>query len=505
MSAAHGAFPGALAGPWMLDGRDAIYGMVAGVSNAIPVGVLRGTGTVSVADKGAIGDGASHPLSEVFPTLDAARKMYPFAATLRMEIDEAAIRLAILEAETARPKKAVYLPGGRRYRVGGTLTLDQVSMFSDAVGTTLVCADLGPGRPCIELTGDSNRMNVRPYLRDLTIEGPGRPARVGESPAECDGVRIGRPGTKTAPQLERVFVNGFRNGIVIDQDDGHIMMYSVAATDNYYGLHLVRTNGDTKMLNCQFGGNRFAGIGCRPDAGLGGGFACYQTTFGFQPYGIYQEPGPGRNNLLTDGIIHGRFEALGNGAIVSDATAAGENPMVSGIRIVGTGFNWDDSFRIASRPRDYCLKLPFVQGINTIEMDNFPFAPGDRGMIRAGDGQGRFRLIFSGRAKPEPEWKLVTGNDYTEGLTRVSVRDTVNTVELAVPAGARSASVRVQTNCYAASSRGINPQATPTGDPGGSWWIATAEQGAFTELTVRLSAPASAGGVRFRILVTDKD
>ena len=96
-------------------------------------------------------------------------------------------------------------------------------------------------------------------------------------------------------------------------------------------------------------------------------------------------------------------------------------------------------------------------------------------------------------------------NDYTEGLTRVSVRDTVNTVEVAVPAGARSASVRVQTNCYAASSRGINPQATPMGDPGGSWWIATAEQGAFTELTVRLSAPAPSGGVRFRILVTDKD
>ena len=189
MSAAHGAFPGALAGPWMLDGRDAIYGMVAGVSNAIPVGVLRGTGTVSVADKGAIGDGASHPLSEVFPTLDAARKMYPFAATLRMEIDEAAIRLAILEAETARPKKAVYLPGGRRYRVGGTLTLDQVSMFSDAVGTTLVCADLGPGRPCVELTGDSNRMNVRPYLRDLTIEEPDLEDSILDLYARTNGTR----------------------------------------------------------------------------------------------------------------------------------------------------------------------------------------------------------------------------------------------------------------------------------------------------------------------------
>jgi hypothetical protein len=497
MNAGHGA--------WMLDGRDAIYGMVAGVSNAIPVSVLRGTGAVSVADKGAIGDGESHPLSQVFPTLDMARKMYPFADSLKMEIDEAAIRLAISEAEASEPKKAVHLPGGRRYRVAGTLTLDQVSMFSDAIGTTIQCAELGPGKPCIQLTGQSNQMNVRPYLRDISIEGPSRPAKVGQSPADCDGIRIGRQGTKTAPQLERVFIKGFRNGIVIDQDDGHIMMFSVASTDNYYGLHLARTNGDTKMVNCQFGGNRFAGIGCRPDAGLGGGFTCYQTTFGFQPYGIYQEPGRGVNNLLTDCIIHGRFEALGNGAIVSEATIGGENPMVSGIRIVSAGFNWDDSFRIASKPRDYCLKFPFVQGINTIEMDNFPFMPGDKGLIHTGDGQGRFRLIFSGRAKPDPDWRMVVGNDYTEGLTRVSVRDTVNTVELDVPAGARSGSVRVQTNHYAASTRGINPQATPMGDPGSSWWIATAERGDLTELTIKLSAPAPSGGVRFRILVTDKD
>ena len=108
MSAAHGAFPGALAGPWMLDGRDAIYGMVAGVSNAIPVGVLRGTGTVSVADKGAIGDGASHPLSEVFPTLDAARKMYPFAATLRMEMNHPEIAaIGLGDVDDERLKRAI--------------------------------------------------------------------------------------------------------------------------------------------------------------------------------------------------------------------------------------------------------------------------------------------------------------------------------------------------------------------------------------------------------------
>jgi hypothetical protein len=62
---------------------------------------------VNVKDFGAIGDGASHPLSSVYSTLAAAQAVYPFVTSLNEEIDWAAIQAAI-----DVQKGPVFLPNG---------------------------------------------------------------------------------------------------------------------------------------------------------------------------------------------------------------------------------------------------------------------------------------------------------------------------------------------------------------------------------------------------------
>jgi hypothetical protein len=54
--------------------------------------------SVSFLDFGAIGDGASHPLSERYATLALAQADYPFATSLSNEIDRCAIQLAVTSA-----------------------------------------------------------------------------------------------------------------------------------------------------------------------------------------------------------------------------------------------------------------------------------------------------------------------------------------------------------------------------------------------------------------------
>ncbi len=58
------------------------------------------------ADYGAIGDGASHPLSDYFGSLGAAQAVFPHATALSDELDWAAIQAAINAAKTAEPKAA---------------------------------------------------------------------------------------------------------------------------------------------------------------------------------------------------------------------------------------------------------------------------------------------------------------------------------------------------------------------------------------------------------------
>lgn len=69
---------------------------------------------VSVKSLGAIGDGASHPLSEQFPTLALAQMKYPHATALTDEIDWCAIQLAVNQ------HKNIFVPVGQ-YLINKTI------------------------------------------------------------------------------------------------------------------------------------------------------------------------------------------------------------------------------------------------------------------------------------------------------------------------------------------------------------------------------------------------
>ena len=70
---------------------------------------------------GAYGDGASHPLSSVYPNLAAAQTVYPHATSLTNEIDWCAIQAAINAARVEGAGERggnVRLSGGKHYLIG---------------------------------------------------------------------------------------------------------------------------------------------------------------------------------------------------------------------------------------------------------------------------------------------------------------------------------------------------------------------------------------------------
>lgn len=75
-------------------------------------------GWFDVREYGAIGDGASHPLSDDFASLGAAQAVYPHATALTDETDWAGIQAAIDAAMAAAPKAAGRNALGGRVHVG---------------------------------------------------------------------------------------------------------------------------------------------------------------------------------------------------------------------------------------------------------------------------------------------------------------------------------------------------------------------------------------------------
>lgn len=84
---------------------------------------------INVKDFGAKGDGADHPLSEVYPSLSAAQAVYPFVTSLTQTQDYAAIQSAINAAKTVNA--AVFIPSGS-YIVSTSITADYaVSIYGE--------------------------------------------------------------------------------------------------------------------------------------------------------------------------------------------------------------------------------------------------------------------------------------------------------------------------------------------------------------------------------------
>ena len=107
-------------------------------------GVVPTGGQFNIRTFGAIGDGASHPLSSIYSTLARAQAVYPFVSDLTQEIDWAATQLAI-DTGFAHNSASAYCPAvpnsGGAYRLSLPIFIDKPgnargSNPAWAVGTT---------------------------------------------------------------------------------------------------------------------------------------------------------------------------------------------------------------------------------------------------------------------------------------------------------------------------------------------------------------------------------
>ncbi|HMU51158.1 MAG TPA: hypothetical protein PKA13_15385 [Geminicoccaceae bacterium] len=393
-------------------------------------------GPYDVRRFGAVWDGASHRLDTVYPSLAAARAVYPFATDLGQEIDFCATQAAI-DAAAAAGGGTVVLPAGtgifddtlvfpesRPFGDPGT----QVNMRGEGWRATRLKwnADLGAGRFAVAC-GDpagirSNGLGrhadsamYEGYFEDFCLEGPNPPGQLATAHTAMSGLAWG-----ARRILRRVTSRQFYAGIDLVGD--HTLWDSVYTPDNYYGLYYSAPStalyGDMVFVKCMFTGCRMAAIAVHPRAYLSSAvfIGCY---IGGAPYGIMKEAvagAPETDDRLMAGVVFDRcmFEYIGN-AMLEDrnfgdsATAASSK--LTDVQFRGMSyFQWRDGFRItgdAAHPRRAIWNVAVLERVSIQGWGaTFSFVPGDVALFRVGQVEN---------AEFDLRWSEVFANCATAG------------------------------------------------------------------------------------------
>jgi hypothetical protein len=216
---------------------------------------------VSPQDFGAIADGASHPLSQRYETLDMAQAVYPFVTTLTDEIDWAATQAAV------NASRRVYVPLGTyvlNREVSGLA--NYTTVFGEGQGSRFVMTSATAngfrfGTPSVEAVG----VCFRNITIDAIVDKSAGWAIHGQRWARgrLENVFIGRPEDSAVPP--RHF-----GGIFADSFD-YITIYAghIAAKNRSIALHTGAgffIEGGTK-ITCANAANSF---GVTVGGGAGG-------------------------------------------------------------------------------------------------------------------------------------------------------------------------------------------------------------------------------------------
>ena len=194
-------------------------------------------------------------------------------------------------------------------------------------------------------------------MEGMTILGSGT-YQLGVKTANCNGVEV-------IGDVQVVFydlnVENFDKGVILNNNLGHIYFYNPMITKNYYGVYVEKNSSDYLFVGGMVDGNSFANIAC----GFEGidSLTILHTHIGHAPYGIYQEQTDGSVNHagLTDiTLIKARFEAIGNGAIITDKA----NSTSRNIYINSIGFSYSSSYTYGT-VEDYAIWFDILQGGNS--------------------------------------------------------------------------------------------------------------------------------------------
>ncbi|BAI75565.1 hypothetical protein AZL_c02720 (plasmid) [Azospirillum sp. B510] len=311
---------------------------------------------LSIRDRGAIGDGRSHPLSERHKSLEAARRVHPHVRSLTQECDWAALQGAVLELSRAGRGGTVLVPPGR-YRLDDEIVLPNLDRNDDAfneveiVGAGMRASllswpeDLGPGRFAIragsrQAARDDDKGYQRSRIAHLSLRGPKPGNRPGDPPPGMGGVAL-----TSRFLLERVGLSGFHAGVDVWRD--HSSLISCQLTKNHIGAHWsagTDSFGDHLFLDTDLAGNTLTSILVAPENGIDQSsfISCH---FGFSPYAILAEDGPPTRTFLSNNkFLDCAFEACGNGWI--------QGPMAEmyGNILIGCSGSLLPDYRLPNRP-----------------------------------------------------------------------------------------------------------------------------------------------------------
>nr|WP_247893400.1 capsid cement protein [Azospirillum endophyticum] len=311
---------------------------------------------LSIRDRGAVGDGRSHPLSERYKNLESARRVHPHVRSLDQECDWAALQGAVLELSRTGQGGTVLVPPGH-YRLDGEIVLPNLDRYDDAfneveiVGAGMRASllswpeDPGPGRFAIRAGSrqagrDDNDGYQRSRIAHLSLRGPKPGNRPGEPPPGMGGIAL-----TSRFLLERVGVYGFRTGVDVWRD--HSSLISCQLTKNHIGAYWsagTDSFGDHLFLDTDLAGNTLASIAVAPENGIDHSsfISCH---FGFSPYAILAEDGPQKRTFLSNNkFLDCAFEACGNGWI--------QGPMAEmyGNVLIGCSGSLLPDYRLPKRP-----------------------------------------------------------------------------------------------------------------------------------------------------------
>lgn len=278
----------------------------------------------------------------------------------------------------------IFLPRSATYAITAPFTLTDINIQSDGARIS-VPIDLGAGVYAMTINGTGSY--PLQWLSNFSLEGPNTNVALGIKPNQMNGIHV-TGGAK--PRYSFVTARFFNRGLTYRTTLGHIYLSRVNLTANYDGLYLAQNSSDYFIEYSELNGNKRAGIAMPADQGFDG-LAIRDSHIGFQPYGILQEATleDGTTNqgqpkvFIQDATFdHARFEAIGNGAIVSKAkTDASNKSEFNAVKIVQPGFSWSTDYRLAEAGWEYPIEIGFLNRTFEIESGAFPFQAGSSGKV----------------------------------------------------------------------------------------------------------------------------
>ena len=292
----------------------------------------------------------------------------------------------------------LYFPPGTFRISSGKVLFDSINIKGAGPYTIILATKMANGEAAIDLiTSNYAPINVAGTnqrlgeleIGNFSLFGSTSTQNIGTIPVNYHGIR---EEGQTKYILRNILVSGFYHGIEFLSYNGHVMLDSVTATQNYFGVYYLRNNQDYLIINSDLSGNNLAGIGCN-EVFDGASFTnIFRSHLGFQPVGIYQQsilPGSlGQAYfLVTSNLDRAQFESVGNAAIYSEVAIS--NPNGGNIRNLyikqcSSASFGNSQYKLSTISSNYAIWIPMLSGTVWIYNDESGFTQGAVNVIYLG-------------------------------------------------------------------------------------------------------------------------